>query len=279
MKKSTYFLTAFVLFLVTLGIYLFGNPDWKYDVVIALLCLAFFLGTFAEIWIAFRPVKADASIRNVRAKIGLLVLVILALLVFTTDNRELNWPLFSFFEWYIILAVCSKLICLIFARITKPVAFYIDGNTLVKNGRYRSYYDATLLMGISKKYNFSPQKVYLNFEDSREVEFDGGLFKMEEVTHFLNLLIEKSEYTVEVHPDIQHKYGLLKEDEGDRTGPDIYEQFADEPFDLADFDAISVRWREAGMTYLLAVKLVREKTGMSLAEARDTVDRSAGWSN
>ncbi len=265
-----------------LGILLVVNMLLKYPgrdyVFMALLTALAVNATIKRLPNIRKNYAGEIVLRVKRARINWLLFSIAALLVIFVllFPRKRTSP--DFLGYMVCLFVLSDAFVYYFNRRYKSVLFVINGKELIYTLNTGKAYDATALIQISKRIMLFERIYILTFDDDSEIEFDSRQFRKEDLKNFLEVLIQKSRFKVDVNAEIQQHYNLVVSADGIRKPrPGIYGQFADEPFDLADFDAISVRWREAGMAYSDAVKLVMEKTGMLMGDARNAVEASAGW--
>lgn len=228
---------------------------------------------------SIREIYAGEMVLKItRARIGWLLISIVILLFVLEQLSSRKHSMSDYWGYIVCLFVISDAFVFFYNRRYNPVLFAINGNELKYTLKPHKTYNATALIQVSKRIMLFERIYILTFEDNSEIEFDSRQFRKEDLKNFLELLIQKSRFSVDVNPEIQQHFDLIVSADGIRKPrPGIYGQFADDPFDLADFDAISVRWREAGMAYSDAVKLVMEKTGMLMGDARNAVEASAGW--
>lgn len=277
MKKRRHLYVNLLLALLFLLNLLFKIPGR--EIVFYIIIFAFAVNnTIARLPDDRRKYEGELLLKITRARaiwflLGLVTLVGVFALISSNDKNH-----FSYNGFVVCLLVLSEVFIYFYNWLKKPILFVINGDELTYTLNTGKTYDATALIQVSKRIMLGERIYILTFEDDPEIEFDSRQFRKEDLKNFLEVLIQKSRFAVDVNPEIQQHFNLVVSADGIRKPrPGIYGQFADEPFDLADFDAISVRWREAGMAYSDAVKLVMEKTGMLMGDARNTVEASAGW--
>lgn len=277
MKKRRHLYVNLLLALLFLLNLFFKIPGR--EIVFYIIIFAFAVNnTIARLPDNRRKYEGELLLKITRVRISWVLLGVVALLVtialVTSDKRNF----ISYNGFVVCILVLSDVFISVYNWLKKPALFVINGNELTYTLNTGKAYDATALIQVSKRIMLFERIYVLTFEDDPEIEFDSRQFRKEDLKNFLEELIQKSRFAVDVNPEIHQHFNLVVSADGIRKPrPGIYGQFADEPFDLADFDAISVRWREAGMAYSDAVKLVMEKTGMLMGDARNTVEASAGW--
>lgn len=267
---------------VLLGILLIVNLPLKYagrDYVFFVLLTALAVNiTIKSLPNLRKNYTGEMVLKITRARIGWLLISIVVLFFMLELLSSRKHARYDYMSYLLCLFIISDAFVYYLNRRYNPILFAINGNELAYTINSHKTYDATTLIQVSKRFTLFERICILTFNDNSEIEFDERSHHKAELKQFLELLIKKSRFEVDVNPEIQQRFNLDVSTAGVRKRkPGIYGQFVDEPFDLADFDVISIRWRDAGMSYIDAVKIVMEKTGMLMGDARNAVEASAGW--